>query len=195
VTDGAAGEWYFAYGCNMAEDVLRRRQVSYLAKEVGELRGFRLRFNEPGIPPFEPVFANIEEFVDGRVYGVLYRLERRDFDALTRIESSNYAVRILDVHRMSDDCIRASVYVSIDTTDGGRPSRRYRNLLVAGARENGLPDSYVAWLLAQPCTGGLLHAYAGPLFHRGYDFLRRRGWVRHEEIRRRWSSWKRFISR
>ena len=83
-------EWYFAYGANMASQVLRRRGVSALESHAARLDGHRLVFEEPGIPGLEPVFACLSEAHGEAVYGVAHRLSEKDMAALDRVEGLGY---------------------------------------------------------------------------------------------------------
>lgn len=51
--------WYFAYGSNMNEEVLRGRRMIVPREAVpARLRGFRLAFDMMGLPFREPAFAS-----------------------------------------------------------------------------------------------------------------------------------------
>lgn len=146
----AVTDWYFAYGANMATRVLTRRGISAIESHAACLAGHRLVFEEPGIPFLEPAFASLREAEDEVTHGVLHRLSDRDLAALDRIEGIGYdrVAHVVDVPGLGP--IEASFYESRETATGKRPSRRYVGLLVEGAREHGLPATWVERLEAEP---------------------------------------------
>jgi gamma-glutamylcyclotransferase len=72
--------WYFAYGANMHDSAFRgwRRGMRPLDWRPGRVRGFRLRFNLEGRPRDKAAPANLFADPEAEVWGVLYRLTRRD---------------------------------------------------------------------------------------------------------------------
>ena len=78
--------WYFAYGANINDLVFRERRGMRPSECcVGRLPGYRLRFNLDGRPKGGSAPANISIDPDGEVWGVLYRITRRD---LVRLNAS-----------------------------------------------------------------------------------------------------------
>ena len=85
---GRPGEhvWYFAYGANMHDRAFReRRRMRPVEQRVGRIRGYRLRFNIEGRPRGRSAPANLCPDAEAEVWGVLYRLTRRD---LLRLDST-----------------------------------------------------------------------------------------------------------
>ncbi|MEZ4247701.1 MAG: gamma-glutamylcyclotransferase [Polyangiales bacterium] len=78
------------------------------------------------------------------------RLPAEDVRTLDGFEGSNYVRRRVEVRDLDGGVHEADAYTSPQWARGHRPSRRYRDLLVRGARMHGLPDDHVAWLLAHP---------------------------------------------
>lgn len=71
--------WYFAFGANMNDSVfLGRRKMKPLEWRVGSAPGYRLRFNLYGRPKGMSAPANIAPMPSDEVWGVLYRMTRRD---------------------------------------------------------------------------------------------------------------------
>ena len=140
--------WYFAYGANMSSAVFEeRREMHALDKRIGRLRGYGLAFNQPGIPLLEPGFANIRSDTLGEVHGVLWKISADDFARLDLHEGGGDAYDRLVV-RVDTDAgrVTARTYITQQVVEGLSPSRRYRDLLVEGAREAGLDVSYVRTL-------------------------------------------------
>ena len=78
--------WYFAYGANMHEATFRvRRGIQPLEHRSGRIKGYRVRFNLEGRPKEKAAPANLYPDPDAEVWGVLYRITRRD---LMRLDST-----------------------------------------------------------------------------------------------------------
>ena len=80
------GICYFAYGANMDDSTFRiRRGIQPLECRSGRVTGYRLRFNLDGRPKGRSAPANLCPDRDAEVWGVLYRIRRRD---LMRLDST-----------------------------------------------------------------------------------------------------------
>lgn len=146
-------ELYFAFGANTCLEVLSgRRGIDPIASEAAELRGHRLAFVQRGVPWIEPAFASVIAEPGASVHGVLHELRDGDLDRLDQLESSGYARVELRVIGRARGEVAASVYITRRPRFGLAPSRRYRDLLVRGAREHDLPDAWIAELEAIPCS-------------------------------------------
>ena len=78
--------WYFAYGANMDDGTFRiRRGILVLECRSGRIKGYRLRFNLDGRPRGKAAPANLHPDPLAEVWGVLYRISRRD---LLRLDST-----------------------------------------------------------------------------------------------------------
>lgn len=143
--------WYFAYGSNMARSIfLDTRRMQPLASRCGWLDDYRLCFNIP-VGPGERGVANVVQEAGARTHGVLYQLSTDDFDRLDGTEGVSFGLyqRVpVTVVTGQHGVIEAWTYQSTVITDGRKPSLRYIQLLLDGARENGLPSEYVASLQA-----------------------------------------------
>ena len=79
--------WYFAFGANMHDGVFRdRRGMRPVEWRVGRIEGYRLRFNLEGRPRGRAAPANIEPSPGEEVWGVVYRITRRDLLRLNSTE-------------------------------------------------------------------------------------------------------------
>jgi len=142
--------WYFGYGSNMNDAIfLTRRQMHPLATQQGRLADHRLTFNLP-IGPGERGVANVEPAAGVHTWGVLYLLTSEECDRLDRTEGVHRGVYeripITVVPDDNADQLPAFTYRSSRTRPGRKPSARYLRLLVDGAIEHGLPESYVRLL-------------------------------------------------
>lgn len=151
--DCAAPLWYFAYGSNMTLDIFRgRRALEPLETTWGWLAGYRLCFDIP-VGPGERGVANLEADASARTCGVLYLLDPESAERLDRTEGVHNGVyhRLpVTVTTAPGDPVVAFAYHSARRRPGRKPSPRYMGLLLAGAREHGLPSDYVDYLCALP---------------------------------------------
>lgn len=143
--------WYVAYGANMHDTVFRaRRRMVPLEWRPGRITGYRLRFNLEGQPKGRAAPANIEPEVGSEVWGVLYRITRRDLVWLDHTEVvPGWRYRHLWTQaedRAGNRLAPAVTYIADGMMTDGRPSRRYITLLREGARSHDLPEHWVRLL-------------------------------------------------
>lgn len=143
--------WYFAFGANMHEAIFcERRGMAPLEWRPGRLRNHRLRFNLEGRPKGRAAPANIEPAAGSEVWGVLYRLTRRDLVWLDHTEVvPGWKYRHLWTEAEDDEGNRlrpAVTYMADGGETDGRPSLRYITLLREGARAHALPDHWLRFL-------------------------------------------------
>jgi 2-hydroxychromene-2-carboxylate isomerase len=144
-TGAADGVWYFAYGSNMSPGTfVERRGMRPLTTRVGWLDGYRLCFDLP-IGPGERGCASVLAMPGARVAGVAYRIGHADAERLDRTELGYRRIAV-EVAVDGRERMAAFTYQSTVSQPGRRPSRRYLDLLLDGARVHGLPADYVAWL-------------------------------------------------
>lgn len=131
---------YFAYGSNMSRGSMRERCPT--AREAGRaiLRGYRFVIMANG-------YASVSPAAGADVHGFLWAIGPRDLAALDDYEDvadGLYRKATLPIvqERMT---IEALVYLGCETREG-RPSPDYIALVVAAARDCGLPEDYVAEL-------------------------------------------------
>jgi cation transport regulator ChaC len=142
--------WYFAYGSNMHEGTfVERRRIKPLEARIGCLAGYRLRFNLEGRPKGKAAPANICPDMDQEVWGVLYRITRRDLlrlDSTEGVPGRFYRPTWLMVEDQEGRPVTAIAYVAIGKEVDGNPSHRYISLLREGARHHGLPAHWLQFL-------------------------------------------------
>jgi cation transport regulator ChaC len=149
---GRPGEsiWYFAYGANLHRDAFRgRRKMQPSEWRVGRIAGYRLRFNLDGRPKGRTAPANIEADPAAEVWGVLYKITRRDLVWLDTTEGfPGYGYRHLWVEAEDGDgnAVPCVAYLARGKAEDGRPSQRYLTLIRDGARDHGLPAHWLAHL-------------------------------------------------
>lgn len=138
-------EWYFAYGSNLWIDQMAKRTGPIAADENRPRRAalpdYQLIFNMRGEEG--QVFANIHTPGKG-VLGVVYRCSP---EALTRLDGyeRGYERRRVIVTAENGERLEAFTYIAEppNVVYGRRPSAEYLLRIVTGARQHGLPETYI----------------------------------------------------
>jgi gamma-glutamylcyclotransferase len=142
--------WYFAYGANMHDSAFRvRRGIQPLEHRSGHIKGYGLRFNLEGRPRGKAAPANLHPDPDAEVWGVLYRITRRDLirlDSTEGVPGRGYRHVVVEAEDRSGRVIPAITYIAQGKEVDGKPSLRYITLLREGARTYGLPETYIRFL-------------------------------------------------
>jgi cation transport regulator ChaC len=142
--------WYFAYGANMHDSAFRdRRGMRPLEWRPGRIRGYRLRFNLEGRPRGKAAPANLYADPAAEVWGVLYKIRRRDLirlDATEGVPWWRYRPVWLEAEDIRGAPQLAVTYVARGDEDDRKPSLRYLTLLREGARAHGLPEHHIRLL-------------------------------------------------
>jgi gamma-glutamylcyclotransferase len=145
--------WYFAYGSNLdAGTFLGRRRMRPLDTRLAVLEHFDLRFDLP-VGSGERGVANLAPCEGNEVWGALYLLTHREAERLDQTEGVQFGAyhRLnVEVHMIGGERICAFTYQSTRGVPGRKPSRRYLGLLLAGARQLGLPAEYIERLRSLP---------------------------------------------
>lgn len=142
--------WYFAFGANMHDSAFReRRRMNPLEWRPGRVPGYRLRFNLEGRPKGKAAPANIEAAEGEEVWGVLYRITRKDLvwlDCTEGVPGCRYRPLWLDAEGSHRHRLRAVTYIAKGKETDGKPSLRYITLLREGARAHNLPQHWISKL-------------------------------------------------
>jgi len=141
-------ERYFAFGANLSPATLNRRGISPGRAQPARLEGHRLVFDQPGIPVFEPAFASVRP-ADDEVWGVLYELTAEDYATLRAFEGREYREAKVEVIAGAER-IEARTFVTRGAHPERRPSARYLQVMLEGARHHALPADWIARLSVQP---------------------------------------------
>ncbi len=134
---------YFAYGSNMLSERLRLRIGSVMAVGLAFLRDRRLVFNKRSKDGSGK--ANLVESPGDMTWGVLYEMNAQDLDKLDKIEGG-YARVTVQVWKTDGNVVEAVTYISDNLTSDARPYKWYKELILSGAREHGLPQDYISLL-------------------------------------------------
>lgn len=132
---------YFAYGSNMSTARLQERIPE--ARPLGRARfdGVRLDFNKVGVDGSGK--ANLCPQVDAIAWGVLFAVRTEDWLTLDRFEPG-YERQHCQLTLDSGEAIQAQIYLAIGELTPTPPHDWYREHLLTGAREHGLPKDVIA---------------------------------------------------
>lgn len=139
------GILHFAYGSNMSTARLEKRTGKVVQKGAAKLEGHEIRFDKKSDDRISGR-TNIAVAAGSAVWGVLYELTSEQFNKLVGIEKG-YRVEEVTVDAGGTQSI-ARTFIAEESTPGLRPTRKYLNYLLAGAREHGLPQRYLEMLEA-----------------------------------------------
>ena len=145
---------YFAYGSNMLTRRLRdpSRAPSAVACGMAVAPGFVVRFHKMGADGSGKCTLVALAGESEAAHGVLYDVSDADCAKLDRVEgvhTGGYVRRSVELRLPDDRTAAAMTYVAgAQYVDASRvPFDWYRDLVVAGAIEHGLPVSYVEELM------------------------------------------------
>ena len=143
----------FAYGSNMLTARLRERVPSAHAVGIGRLDRHALRWHKRSSDGSGKCDAMASKD-PGVVWGVVFEIDRTEKSALDRAEGLGRGYKEIEVDvAMDHGLVTASMYCATDTDPSLRPYDWYKDLVVAGAREHGLPEAYVRGLEAVESAG------------------------------------------
>jgi len=143
----------FAYGSNMLTARIRKRCHSATVRGVAQLHGNELRWHKRSTDGSGKCDVVTSRAPGNVVYGVLFTIAQSEKAALDRAEGlgNGYAEKVVEV-LASGTRHTATLYYATAVVDGLRPYSWYKDLVVAGAKEHGLPAEYIAWLEATAAT-------------------------------------------
>ncbi len=143
---------YFAYGSNMLSRRLRQRTPSAITVTTGYVEGRRLTFHKVGRDGSGKCDIEATNLKSDRVIGIIYRISQAEKAALDKAEDlgNGYKEEHITVQQKEGTTSTAIAYVAIKTAPGIRPFAWYKDIVVAGAMEHGLPDAYIDRIRAFP---------------------------------------------
>jgi cation transport regulator ChaC len=142
--------WYLAYGSNMHHSAFRERRGMRPSEwRIARIKGYRLRFNLEGRPKGRAAPANICPDPGCEMWGVLYRITRRELlrlDATEGVPGRHYRHVLVPAEDPDGNIVTAVTYMARGLDADRAPSFRYISLLRDGARAHGLPEAWVQYL-------------------------------------------------
>jgi len=138
---------YFAYGSNMLRERLVARVSMARTVAVGVVRDYRLDFAKVSVDHSGK--ADMVSSPGGEVWGVLYEFDSDQKAALDRHEGVHYKARGVVVAMPAGDETACAYMAEPHRRDPSKvPYDWYLALVVAGARQGGLPAAYIQVLEA-----------------------------------------------
>ena len=143
---------YFAYGSNLCESEIKEWVPSASPYGVAKLKNHELKFHKIS----KDGSAKCDAFKTGNdedvVYGMVYEIDENEKQDLDRKEGLRHGYDEMEVVLGSDQgAVTAVMYVAdsdyID--DSLKPYSWYKQLVLDGARQHGLPESYIEEHIAQ----------------------------------------------
>ncbi len=140
---------YFAYGSNMLTQRLQQRCKSARAVGPSWVDGYILVFHKRSKDGSGKATLLKANDASARVYGVIFSIDAGEKAALDRAEGAGY-VCIEDFNVFTAPGLRVDAITYLASPKSSDtalvPYDWYRDLVIAGARQNALPDDYVQGL-------------------------------------------------
>jgi gamma-glutamylcyclotransferase len=137
--------YYFAYGSNMSSVRIRERVPNARAIGPASWPGMRLTCNQ--VARDGSGKANLVVDPALTAWGVIYELQSSDWSILDRFEPG-YRRRLCSIRGGDGTPITAQVYLGMGPFGAGLPCDWYRDHLLLGAREFGLPGPIIELILS-----------------------------------------------
>lgn len=138
---------YFAYGSNMLRERLVARVSTAEGVAVGVVRDYRLDFAKVSVDHSGK--GDMVASPGGEVWGVLYEFDADQKSDLDSHEGRHYQAREVVVSTASGDEKAWAYMAEPHRRDPSKvPYDWYLALIVAGARQGGLPEAYIQVLEA-----------------------------------------------
>lgn len=139
----------FTYGSNMSRARLQARVPSARFMAVATLAKHRLRFHKKAGDGSAKCDAEESGNPQDQVIGVIYEIDDDEKPDLDRHEALGfgYEQKMVELETPWGHA-QAWMYYATRLTSTLKPYHWYKHHVVVGARENGLPSNYIAWLEA-----------------------------------------------
>ncbi|MCL7942373.1 gamma-glutamylcyclotransferase family protein [Marinobacter sp. ATCH36] len=135
----------FCYGSNMSQRRLRARVPSARFVTVTELPGYRLRFHKSAMDGSAKCNAEETGNQDDRVMGVVFEIADAEKPDLDRHEALGFGYDEKQIElKTGKGYLKAWMYYATRINNSLKPFHWYRDHVLIGARENGLPAEYIA---------------------------------------------------
>lgn len=137
---------YFAYGSNMSIRRLHQRVPSACFVAVATLLNHKLKFHKVG---FKDGSGKCDAMKTGDtedfILGVVFEIKKSEKTDLDRNEGLGfgYDEKSVIVTSIENENIEAITYYATNIDASVKPYHWYKEHVLRGARENGLPESYI----------------------------------------------------
>ena len=140
--------YYFAYGSNLSSPRLFARISSARALTTARLHEHSLAFHMPGQDGSAKCDAHFTGQAEDTVWGVVYQIDPLQRPVLDRFEGLGdcYGIKAVKLITAENQSLQAFTYYALRTDANQPPYCWYRDHILFGAREHGLPSNYLAEL-------------------------------------------------
>lgn len=135
---------YFAYGSNMNHAQMEERCPGSRFLFCARLEGYKFQYDGHSKKRGGPV-ANIKESQEDYVCGGIFQVNDAHRVALDCLEGhpNSYSRTNVIVSDPGGDLHETFTYHRLDEKEVGIPPKEYRNIVLQGAHDCGLPDEYI----------------------------------------------------
>jgi len=135
---------YFAYGSNMNHAQMAQRCLGYRFVDAAALEGHKFVYDGHSDARFGPVANIVQQSKDDVVWGGLFEITEQHLAALDEYEGypDQYQRKEVNVITMEGDLVSAVTYYK-RTEEISAPSDEYRDIVLQGAEDCGLPGRYI----------------------------------------------------
>ena len=137
---------YFSYGSNMSIKRLQQRIPLATFVSIATLPGHNLLFHQIGQDSSAKCDASKTDQTADTVIGVVFEISKADKICLDQFEGLGRGYDDKTVHLIGTDgqTLEATTYYATKINSSLRPYHWYKDHVVRGAAENGLPAAYSA---------------------------------------------------
>lgn len=135
---------YFAYGSNMSLQRIKHRLLNTQLFGVAVLPHFQLRFHKKGSDGSAKADALFTGRAEDRMFGALYQISNSELYLLDHIEDCGVGYERKEVEVwVEDERHLAWTYCALHIDRSLKPFDWYRQHVLTGAEQLGLPNSYI----------------------------------------------------
>ncbi|MCU7933912.1 MAG: gamma-glutamylcyclotransferase [Candidatus Thiodiazotropha sp. (ex Dulcina madagascariensis)] len=140
---------YFSYGSNMSTRRLRERAPSARFVAVAKLKKHELRFHKVSKDGSGKCDASETGNNDHAVIGVVFDISETGKSELNRWEGlgNGYEEKPIELETLNGKTMNAVTYYATDINSALKPYSWYKNHVLSGAVENGLPKNYIKMIM------------------------------------------------
>lgn len=144
---------YFAYGSNMSSARLQNRVPNAKRVGTGRLTKHDLRFHKKSQDGSGKCDAFHTDDTHDQVWGVLFEIDPHEKPELDKAEGLGYGYneKTVTILTDTDEEIQAFTYYALQIASDLKPYCWYKNHVIIGARESGLPESHIQKIESIPC--------------------------------------------
>jgi gamma-glutamylcyclotransferase len=143
---------YFAYGSNMLRERLQERVLSAQVLTTASLRGRCLVFHKHSTDGSGKCDMALTDCPEDEVHGVVFEIDPAEKTALDRCEGLGYGYHGAQVEVIQSDGTTTTACTYLASPSHVAPPlcpyTWYKDLVLAGARQNRLPAEYIARIQA-----------------------------------------------